>query len=112
MTFEGKGKVLRIFLNEETKHEGGLLYEAIVKVAFEKGLAGSMVFRGFEGFGFCCKKCRTIHEGMTISKCQPMVIEFIDSEKKLTELVPVFKEMLKSGAMIMQDADILFNRFA
>ena len=111
MTFEGKGKVLRIFLNENTPHEKGLLYEEIVKIAFEKGLAGSMVFCGIEGFGFCCKYCRTIHEGMTISKCQPMVIEFIDSEEKLVEIIPTFKAMLKTGAMIMQDADIVFNRF-
>jgi PII-like signaling protein len=39
-----------------------------------------------------------------------MVIEFIDTEEKLNELVPVFKGMLKAGAMVMQDADILFNQ--
>lgn len=39
-----------------------------------------------------------------------MVIEFIDTEEKLNELVPVLKGMLKRGAMIMQDADILFNQ--
>lgn len=111
MSIEGKGKILKIYLNENTKYNGELLYEAIVKTAFENGLAGSMVFRGFEGFGFCCKHCRTIHEGLTISKCQPMVIEFIDSEENLMKMVSVIKEMLKSGAMIMQDADILFNRF-
>jgi len=111
MGVEGKGKILRIFLNENTKYENDLLYEAIVKKAFEKGLAGSMVFRGIEGFGFCCEHCRTIHEGMTISKCQPMVVEFIDSEEKLTEIIPVLKTMLKTGAMILQDADIIFNKF-
>lgn len=111
MSIEGKGKILRIFLNENTQSENGLLYEALVQTAFEKGLAGSMVFRGIEGFGFCCKQCRTIHEGMTISKCQPMVVEFIDSEEKLAQVIPVFKTMLKSGAMILQDADIIFNKF-
>jgi PII-like signaling protein len=111
MSIEGKGKILRIYLNETAKHGDGLLYEEIVKTAFEKGLAGSMVFRGFEGFGFCCEKCRTIHEGMTISPCQPMVIEFIDTEEKLTALVPVIKGMLKAGAMIMQDVDVLFDKY-
>lgn len=111
MSIEGKGKLLRIYLNENTKHENGLLYEAIVETAFKKGLAGSMVFRGNEGFGFCCSKCRTIHEGMTISPCQPMVIEFIDTEEKITALVPTIKGMLKTGAMIMQDIDVLFDKY-
>lgn len=110
MCIEGKGKNLHIFLNGNTQSENSLLYEAIVQTAFEKGLAGSMVFRGIEGFGFCCEQCRTIHEGMTISKCQPMVVEFIDSEEKLATVIPVFKTMLKSGAMILQDADIMFNK--
>ncbi|WP_245523307.1 DUF190 domain-containing protein [Syntrophotalea carbinolica] len=103
--------MLKIFLNENTKDGNELLYEKIVQTAFEKGLAGSMVFRGVEGFGFCCEKCRTIHEGLTISKCQPMVIEFIDTEEKLAELVPVLKGMLKTGAMIMQDVDVLFDKY-
>lgn len=111
MSIEGKGKLLRIYLNENTKGENGLLYEAIVNKAFAKGLAGSMVFRGMEGFGFCCTKCRTRHEGMTISDCQPMVIEFIDTEEKLAEIISLIKPMMKTGAMIIQDADIVFNKY-
>jgi PII-like signaling protein len=111
MQFEGKGKILRIYLNANAHHEGGLLYEAIVRKAFEMGLAGSMVFNGIEGFGFCCPQCRTIHTGMTVSPCQPMVIEFIDREEKIRELAPVVKQMLKTGAMIVQDVEIEFNRF-
>lgn len=110
-TYEGNGKILRIFINENTRYENILLYEAIVKRAFELGLAGSMVFRGVEGFGFCCPSCRTRSEGMTISSCQPMVIEFIDTETKLNELIPVVRGMVKTGAIILQDADIILNRF-
>jgi hypothetical protein len=39
-----------------------------------------------------------------------MAVEFIDREEKLLEIIPVFKEMLPTGAMIMQDAEIIFNR--
>jgi hypothetical protein len=106
---EGKGKLLRIFLNETKQLEGRPLYEAIVETAFKHGLAGSMVFRGIEGFGFCCTFCRTQIPSLTLSKCQPMVIEFIDTEEKLTELIPVFKQMMKSGAMVMQDAKVVFD---
>ncbi len=112
MQFEGQGKILRIFLNANTHNDkGGLLYESIVQKAFEMGLAGSMVFNGIQGFGFCCPQCRTLHTGMTASSCQPVVVEFIDTEEKIRELIPVVKGMLKTGAMIMQDADIVYNKF-
>ena len=91
MGVERKGKLLRIYLNENTKHEKGLLYQAIVDTAFKQGLAGSMVFRGNEGFGFCCAQCRTIQAGMTISPCHPMVIEFIDTEEKNYRFGPCYK---------------------
>lgn len=109
MSNEGKGKILRIFLNETKRLGDKPLYEAIVEKAFQHGLAGSMVFRGLEGFGFCCKFCRTQVPSLTLSKCQPMVVEFIDTEEKLKELIPVFRQMIKSGAMVMQDAEIVFN---
>ena len=47
---------------------------------------------------------------MTISDCQSMVIEFIDTEEKLVEVIPVINSMLKTDAMILQNADILFNK--
>lgn len=112
MSAEGKGKLLRIYLNENARFEDKPLYEAITQKVLGMGVPGSMVFRGFEGAGFCCSSCRTHGLGMTISKCQPMVIEFIATEEKLNAVVPIVKQMLKSGVMIMQDADIVFNQYA
>ena len=109
MGIEGKGKLLRIYLNEIKMLGDKPLYEAIVERAFQNGLAGSMVFRGIEGSGFCCKVCRTQIPSLTISKCQPMVIEFIDTEEKLQALIPVLKGMIPSGAMVMLDAEIVYN---
>ena len=109
MSTEGKSKLLRIYLNETKKLGDKPLYEAIVEKAFQNGLAGSMVFRGIEGSGFCCKICRTQIPSLTISKCQPMVIEFIDTEEKLQALIPVLKGMITSGAMVMLDAEIVYN---
>lgn len=109
MSNEGKGKLLRIYLNETKRLGDKPLYEAIVEKAFQNGLVGSMVFRGIEGTGFCCEICRTQIPSLTISKCQPMVIEFIDTEEKLKELIPMLKGMIKSGAMVMMDAEIVHN---
>lgn len=109
MSNEGKGKLLRIYLNETKQLGDKPLYEAIVEKAFQGGLAGSMVFRGIEGAGFCCKFCRTQIPSLTIAKCQPMVIEFIDTEEKIKDLIPMLKSMVTSGAMVMIDAEIIHN---
>ncbi len=101
--------MLRIYLNETVKFGDKPLYEAIVEKAYQLGIAGSMVFRGIEGSGFCCEFCRTTIPSLTVSKCEPMVIEFVDADGKLDELVPVFKEMIKGGAMVMLDAEIIHN---
>ncbi|MGE4543687.1 MAG: DUF190 domain-containing protein [Pedobacter sp.] len=106
---EGKGKLLRIYLNETKRLGDKSLYEAIVEKAFKHGLAGSMVFRGIEGAGFCCKTCRTQIPSLTISKCQPMVIEFIDTEEKISTLVPILKKMVTAGAMVTMDAEVVHN---
>ncbi len=109
MSNEGKGKLLRVYLNETKQLGGKPLYEAIVEKAFEHGLAGSMVFRGIEGAGFCCEICRTSVPSLTISKCQPMVIEFIDTEEKIGTLVPILKKMVTAGAMVTMDAEVVHN---
>lgn len=106
---EAKDKLLRIYLNETKLLGDKPLYEAVIEKAFQNGLAGSMVFKGVEGSGFCCKVCRTQIPSLTISKCQPLVIEFVGSDEKIKELLPVFKGMVTAGAMVLLDAQIVHN---
>ena len=51
MKIEGEGKLLRIFIGESDKHGSKPLYQAIVEMLRERGLAGATVLRGVEGFG-------------------------------------------------------------
>ncbi len=109
MSGEGKGKMLRVYLNQNVKFGDKPLYEAIVEKAFQSGVEGSMVFKGIEGSGFCCEFCRTSTPSLNIAKCEPMVIEFVDAGGKLDKLIPVFKEMITGGAMVLLDAEIIHN---
>jgi len=111
MEFQGKGKVLRIYLNKYTHHEKELLYDVIVKKAHAMGIAGAMVFQGTEGFGFCCVACRTLNLGVAASVCQPLIAEFIDKEEKIDELLPVVKQLMKKGGIVVFDAYIDFDSF-
>ena len=51
MKLPSEAFLLRIFVGENDKMDGKPLYEAIVKKARNRGLAGATVVRGFLGFG-------------------------------------------------------------
>jgi len=111
MKYEGKGKVLRIYLNKYAHHEKEFLYDVIVKKGYEMGLAGAMILNGIEGFGFCCQACKTLNLGLTASTCQPLVAEFIDTEEKIAAFLPFVKQMMKKGGIVLYDAVIDFDNF-
>ncbi len=51
MQEEYLGQKLCIFIGENDKHAGRVLYELLLEVALESGLSGGTVIRGREGFG-------------------------------------------------------------
>lgn len=110
MKLSGDGKLLRIFIGESDKYHHQALYEAIVQSAKEKGLAGSTVVRGIEGFG---ADSRVIHTAkiLRLSEDLPVVIEIVDTEEKIRNFLPIVDEMIESsgcGAMItLEKAEII-----
>ena len=111
MEYQGKGKVLRIYLNKYTHQEKDFLYEVIVKKAHAMGVTAAMVFQGIEGYGFCCPGCRTLNLGVTASVCQPMIAEFIDKAEKIDEFHAFVKQVMKKGGIVVFDADLDFDSF-
>ena len=73
--------LLRIFIGEDDRFRGRPLYEAIVLQAREMHLAGATVLRGPMGFG----RSSRLHTAkiLRLSEDLPMVIEIVDSEKKI-----------------------------
>jgi PII-like signaling protein len=47
----GERTLMRIHIGERDKYEDRPLYEAIVHLLRQRGLAGATVFRGIMGFG-------------------------------------------------------------
>ena len=81
MKLEGEGVLIRIFIGESDRWEGMPLYEAIVQRAREKGLAGSTVLRGVEGFG----AHSLVHTArvLRLSEDLPILIEIVDRKEKI-----------------------------
>jgi hypothetical protein len=101
MTLTGTGKLLRVFIGENDRHNDKPLFEEIVFLAREKGIAGATVIRGIEGFGAHSRIHKTSF--VDLSDDLPIVIEIVDTEQKIEQLLPGIDAMIeesKCGAMV------------
>ena len=108
MKLEGEGKLLRIFIGESDTWHGKPLYEAIVQVAREEGLAGATVLRGIEGFGADSR----LHTSriLRLSEDLPVLIEIADSDENIDRMLPIFDEMVGEGLLTIERVHIVAYR--
>ena len=102
------GKLLRIFIGESDKCEGRPLYEWIVLKARENGLAGATVLRGLEGFGAHSR----LHTAkiLLLSSDLPIVVEIVDSEKKIEAFLPLIDDAVSEGMATVEKVGVRFYR--
>jgi uncharacterized protein len=105
MKLEGKAKMLRIHFGEDDKWHGKPLYEAIVMRCRELDIAGATVFRGIEGYG----ASTLIHKRHLLSRSadSPIMITVIDTEEKISTLLPVLDEMVNEGLIAMSEVEVI-----
>lgn len=105
MNITGRGKMLKIYLGETEKWHGKTLYHQVVMKLREEGLAGATVYRGILGYG----ADKVIHSAkiLDLSADLPMVIDVIDSEENIMKVLPVIREMVPRGLIIVVDIDIV-----
>lgn len=97
--------LLRIFTSTADRCGLEPLYLAIVARARAQHLAGATVLRGPLGFG----RSAQVHESHLWPPAQdlPVVIEIVDSEEKITGFLPVLDEMMESGLVTIERAQVL-----
>lgn len=101
MHIEGEAKLLRIFVGESDLINHVPVYEKIVLEARKAGLAGVTVLKGIMGFGASSRIHTT--KLLRLSEDLPLVIEIVDTEKKIEEFIPLLNEIFdeaNSGGMI------------
>lgn len=108
MTHPKEGKLLRIFIGENDKHEGMPLYEWIIKKARERGLTGATVLRGLEGFGAHSQ----LHTAkiVRLSSDLPIVVEIVDTDQNIESFLPVVDDAVKEGLATVERVEIRFYR--
>ena len=108
MKIEGKALLARIYIGESDKHAGRPLYEAIVLLLRERGLAGATVLRGIEGYG----RHARIHTTriLRLSEDLPILIEVVDEEDKVRAVLPELDEMVSEGLITLERIDVVTYR--
>jgi len=102
--------LLRIFIGESDRFNHKPLYEAIVLKAREVHLGGATVLRGPMGFG----KSSRMHTAkiLRLSMDLPIVIEIVDSEKKINAFLPTLEEMMSGGMVTLERVQVVEYRHA
>ncbi|MCL4543900.1 MAG: DUF190 domain-containing protein [Chloroflexi bacterium] len=102
------GLWLRIYIHESVRCGHGSLYEALVALARQEGLAGATVFRAIEGFGMH----RHLHTTrlVDVSDDLPMVVEFVDNEAAIRRFVGLLDTLIPHGTATMSPVEIVTYR--
>lgn len=111
MKIEGKGQLLKIYVDETDQYHHEPLYHAIVMKARELGMAGATVIRGIEGFGAHSR----VHTAniLRLSEDLPVVIEIADVPERIQKLLPELDKMVTEGLVItVEEVNIVRYRHA
>lgn len=105
MSIPKDAMLLRIFIGENQRFRSHPLYESIVLKARELHLAGATVLRGPMGYGHSS----VLHSAKVfrLSPYLPMVVEIVDSERKIREFLPVLNEMVGRGLVTLERVQVL-----
>ncbi|HEX3562970.1 MAG TPA: DUF190 domain-containing protein [Solirubrobacterales bacterium] len=108
MKLEGEGKLLRIFIGESDQHGRKPLYQAIVEMLREEGMAGATVLRGVEGFGATSR----LHTAriLRLSQDLPIVIEVADTAQRIEAIMPKIDEMVSEGLVTLERVQVVTYR--
>ena len=110
MNLEGTSLLLRIFIGESDKTGPDYLYEKIVWLAKERGLAGATVIKGIMSYGANSR----IHRARLIELSEelPIIIEMVDSEEKINAFLPIVNHLIeecgRGGLVTIEKVNVLY----
>lgn len=109
MKLPSEANLLRIFIGEADRFEGKPLFEAIVNLARQRGMAGATVLRGLMGFGADSR----MHSAkiLRLSEDLPIVIEIVDKSENIESFLPVLDNMIKEGLVTLEKIRVIAYRY-
>jgi uncharacterized protein len=109
MKLPSEAELLRIYIGEADRYEGKPLYEAIVNLARQRGMAGATVLRGLMGFGADSR----MHTAkiLRLSEDLPMIIEIVDKPERIEALLPKLDRMIEEGLVTIETIRVIAYRY-
>lgn len=105
--------ILKVHASNTDKTGNTLLYEYIVYLAKEKGIAGVTVYRGIMGYGLSSGAV-TSTKFWELTEKLPVLIEIIDKTEKLEEffrlIEPELKRMPKGCLVTIEPVTVLMHK--
>ena len=100
--------LLRIFVAENDRLRGHLLYHALVEKAQEMKMAGATVLPAPVGFG----QSRMVRHELNVDAGPylPVVIEIVDTDENITRFLPAIDGMIDSGLVTLEKVRAVFYR--
>jgi len=105
---KGERVLMRIHIGERDKCAGRPLYEAIVELLRSRHYAGATVFRAVMGFGATARLRTDRIEVLSLDL--PVVIECVDTEEKITAILPEIDRMIEGGLITLERAKVIMYR--
>ena len=110
MKIDGDALIARIYIGESDTWHGRPLYEAVVHMLRERGIAGATVIRGIEGFG--AKSHLHTTRILSLSQDLPVLIEIVDEEARLRAVLPELDTMIGDGLITLEPVEVIAYRAA
>ncbi len=101
----GKRKELKIYISNEDSFDGKPLFEVLLNMAKESGLAGATVYKAVAGIGVH-SQINTFSVWVLKQKV-PLVINIIDEEKKIVEFLKKSENIIQEGLVTMNDIEVI-----
>lgn len=105
---EGEGLALRIYIGERDRHGGQPLWQALLTLLRERGLAGCSVFRGLAGFG--ANAVVHTEQVLRLSIDLPVIIECVDTREHIEAVLPAVDAMLDGGLVTLVPVRVITHR--
>ena len=106
--FKGERVLMRIHIGERDKYQGKPLYEAIVQLLRSRHYAGATVLRAVMGFGATAHLRTDRIEVLSLDL--PIVIECVETEDKITAILPEIDQMIDGGLITLERAKVIMYR--
>jgi PII-like signaling protein len=103
----GKGKLLRIYIDEADRWDNKPLHEALVEALRANDMAGVTVYKGILGYGVH----RELHEQKAMSHNASLMLSVIDCEDRISAFMPILEKMVREGMAVISDVDIIKYRY-